>query len=1491
MAEGSRHDSRGQGEPSNMPGVDPGRHGGGTYTNNSTEPTLDDYANVFGPSARDIKSDLQRYKRHGRWHLPDALKGPNQWLTDRVDGLITDATNSPFTTKILPYKYIANPDAKLKWNVWSFDEGMASRVPYESAARTLTQTKRSFAGYTVRQGLAIVLEHNFMMSEKGRENFKNQLQQLVGSIQYTNDLDVHVALVLAPSYQKTMKEKYYIDDKSPTQICREFVDLFGFMQKNTNALDILIEEAKAQLKSWGGPMPDFLLCNSKLTFQLTMTPEKTNYLTQGLDGVKRLRTGPDIASYRGLSIVHSRCFSMDPGTPPRDILRRRVRVAEYYRIPPHSDNWKREFNFYNEERDTWFTYSFKDLLEMAHYNPDPAVGVRHVPGSPGALNHVNILEAARHLDGLATGTESTQSTQSTRPTLGADAVDIPRPMGGEFLGMQVDHLLDHTQRDLLSKVIVAAADSSWANWAPEGDFISEDMIFAVGAMSWNKFYVRSDSTVAGGGLPVGALRTRGGAVYIPPEKFYFKSIDPVVAGAPTCDYDMDATAQPYGVDMCKAYRAALKGAVNPHVKEIGQLVDKPYSNALVLNAATIAVTNAEIAYQEQCKISTAILFESVCEYPRIIDDFYNNHPAVRMTGRAVAASFIHGSNTNVEFAQSIRFRNWMRYGVAFGLFSKQIHPAGGVAPFTYPMDCMDRNRNCFTMTDGAAPPAPLFPTTFMPWNKVVPSSHMDANFRDPAHRLEQYMYSLFDISRGTRSHVQDANIPGTLHAPCQWKSSSVFENSLDDGLAFLREPGAFLSPNHFHPKNDVYEYSTVGSFIGANIILTREMIQRLLSHDQRMPAAGVVGVNGGPFLENTLLLHILHHFKDIKAEHLTDLYNMIKRCHESIKAIVNPPAPPPPAPGVAPPPAPAIPVLDRIAVTDSFVNVTAPSDTNDLETLLGVIGRDLGYTQEHTRLNAVWTWPYVSNSIDDIWTQPNTDYRLMEPGPPVAPGAPAAAPVYMGGNIPARFPAFAVGGGAINHWHAHANDLTRTAGCTAPNGHLIRSNGGGNEAEIVLNPAPLAHGVAANVWHRNWAFGRPITTQPKKDVMGPHIQEVKAFFYQIYSRLMFDQSEPPYIHHENHQYNNIVDIARDPFRLPKVNAPFYRGTPGGMFAGRIGNIGPMQGGPHAAWPNAWPGPAPGGGGPAWPGGPEWQGGPPRGGGGGDGGGSGRPRHPGRNTGNIELVIVRPNIEHYMLGVIMGQGGEGLGNTLWGQTEMACYDDSMHGIWGLQYKYPERAIVFNEKNLVRLWDVAYDGYCGGKDATFVNWRRDHGREFKLASQNMSTNYRGPSMMVMAFAHDQNSEDYREHCKRNWPSPVVFHDNYNYDPARQQDQQNAPENGDWTLTADPGNIHVVNYKDMRVFNNPLYSAYEHYRNMMPDFTGLHSIRKPAGASTVENETFCDSLAFQGTMRITELGREVEHIQGSGHHGPDWVGVASIRSGKGYKAAGAPSLQRLV
>lgn len=128
----------------------------------------------------------------------------------------------------------------------------------------------------------------------------------------------------------------------------------------------MIEDAKSILRIWGAAEPNFLLCNSKLTFQMTMTPEKTQYLTQGPDGVRRLKAGPNITTYRGLNIIHSRAFSIEDGAPPRDVLRRRVRVAEYYRIPWEEGIEERHFSFYDESKDAWQKLSWSQLFSMAN---------------------------------------------------------------------------------------------------------------------------------------------------------------------------------------------------------------------------------------------------------------------------------------------------------------------------------------------------------------------------------------------------------------------------------------------------------------------------------------------------------------------------------------------------------------------------------------------------------------------------------------------------------------------------------------------------------------------------------------------------------------------------------------------------------------------------------------------------------------------------------------------------------------------------------------------------------------------------------------------------------------------------------------------------------------------------------------------------------------------------------------------------------------------
>ena len=86
---------------------------------------------------------------------------------------------------------------------------------------------------------------------------------------------------------------------------------------------------------------------------------------QGPDGMRKLREGPNIASYRGLKIVNSRAFSMEVGAPPRDVLRRRVRVAEYYRIPWEECIEQKSFALYDESKDAWQKFTWHELYRMS----------------------------------------------------------------------------------------------------------------------------------------------------------------------------------------------------------------------------------------------------------------------------------------------------------------------------------------------------------------------------------------------------------------------------------------------------------------------------------------------------------------------------------------------------------------------------------------------------------------------------------------------------------------------------------------------------------------------------------------------------------------------------------------------------------------------------------------------------------------------------------------------------------------------------------------------------------------------------------------------------------------------------------------------------------------------------------------------------------------------------------------------------------------------
>ena len=1227
--------------PSYLPDGEGARHGGGTYTGNATEPTIQDYENFFGPSARDIKTDLQRFKRHGRWHLPDVLQGPNPWLTDRIDGLITDATNSPFTTKILPYRFKEEVDGKIKWNVWSFDEGMASRVPYESAARTLTQSKRSFAGYMVRQGMAIVLEHNFMMTPKGRENFKNQLNQLIGSIQYTNDLDVHMALILAPSYQKTMRERYYTSDKSASQICREFADLFGMMQKNVNALDILIEEGKAILRTWGGPMPDFLLCNSKLTFQMTMTPDKTNYITQGIDGVKRLRAGPDLASYRGLSVIHTRSFAIETGQHPRDMLRRRVRTAEYYRILPNKKNATREFEFYNEERDTWFTLSFHDLLKCARYLHDM-----------GESDNASQIDAIYH--GLS-GSHQQAAQGGGREYLSGELAGggLGVPMLGRYMSNEMEPAamanLDTGMGQLLTILLNPLANkfrltrcnirgSSMYDWYVRG--FTDNLGFHIISPRDNEQWEKFEAVVRQ--IPANAAN--------PPPNLYssFLSVGPL---------------QPNMVD--NIFMALKRVPLND-----------PFSRGNVAAPGSPAWYAAYTFYLE------------IFRRGGLAFDYVNCLPMP-----AAVANSLSVDLGNLVYTPLVQGRSDV------------------TCQFMTPYECTGSVNHPFHLVPDSSFPAPY------------------------------------------RNH---------------W--------------AFRR-------------------MTTLGAFLGRSILLTSDVLRQLLSRYE---------YNGRVETGINILCTLLNGGR-----------NVLDLGDDALRVTNNP-------------------LLLRSVRVNTALDQSLSLFFAKIPNLDGAVP-----TGELLGRAGVSTIPMFATSKTHLL---HPAYRFRNPGP-------AAGRAWPTPNLDAlRLQSYESDG------HLSINML-RTLHANAANFQL--------ETEVL---AGVSH-----PWFVNMNIGMPFPAlAPNRAAV-----EYGQLFAVIRERILEDPVEkglvnfadlPALVQTALAGYTNTVDFFSGRGELDRQmvvqHADFgleYGDTLAASISPSAFNVSvDLNNYFDAASPIPFGNAAP------------------------------RSKDVDRLQ-DVELVIIRPNIEHNMLGVIMGLGGNELGNTLWGQTELSVYDDSMHGIWGMSYKYHERAIVFNEKNLIRMWDIAYDGYNGGKDDTYVDWTDQHDeqansvKKFKDATLDLSKNYRGPSMMVMAYVHDRSKLDdngsnvYDKNFRRNWPSPIVFYDTYD---------ENNPQYQRETLPVDYDNVQTVDVEEFRVFNNQLYTRpYKDYQRMMPEFKTLHVTRKTAGQGSADAETGTDCLAFQGSMRIKD-GGVVQEIQGSGHHGPDYVGVASVRAGKGQKVSGqAPTPYRIV
>ena len=1655
------------------------RGNGGTTMGADTSVTMGDYENIFGPAARDIKTDSQQHKRHQRWHLPDALKGHNQYLTDRIDGLVTDATSSPFTRNILPYVYLENPDQKLKWNVYSFDEGIASRVPYESAARVLPQSKRSFAGYAVRQGLAIAMEHNFMVSEAGRQNFKNQLNQLVGSIQLTNDLDVHMALLLAPSYQKTMNEKYHDNQKTLTQSCRAYIDMFGIMQKIPNAMDILIEDAKTTFGTWGSKPPTFCLCNNALTTQLNMNPERTDYVTNGPDGLKRLAEGPNLASYRGLQIIPSRKFSMDAGTAPRDLLRRRVRVAEYYRIPWKPENVNRTYEFYDQSRDSMFSMSWSDLLQKSRlagadepsqyddsqsgsgpwqYNSTkkeniPAYQLKSfqvrnyeyglcLKGRMAKFSADESSSVYLMLDGYMNATNDARYTNKktlnwgqcvelspivkyqdkTITGINYSALDAVHQHEGLTSNKQMDVLAEQSElfgrgifNDPLSGSYNINSDprisNNFASLHSHGtrhDF-EKHWVVVYFFDELEKLY--EASCHGSNSEMINTWNSRGDALANTPMKDLLglgeNAITPLFHEA-VSSIGMDieyayTEVQSITVNVPGGPRLYAKNALdigtarmNPMRQNELSACNYEWRHVLLSLDGSMTSDGVSGVFSVTSIINVFKKTFELCKQSSLVTDLINAHPTA-ITTRAqlqgTVTTFLYDATvTNIPNQERMPTWTETSYDEHPNLFFLWLICIPNAVLMPELVAMATGARNMFTDNEKLIFTGMDDTTTadiLNPWATVL--AHLFASYIGPAvYSKAKFSADILRLVHTLQKKFDVNNIEWTDRLPVSVRHKPMINTMITASIAFLNYRRRLQKMTHEAVKTQgkhVYHHDALQlvlkqmQYTSLTNACTHQIFRVAIKNEETadgaqyrgfgltgtslkysrtllstLPTATVTPVTLTPAGSTTVSYFLAIHDEFKKqmlsaSSHIQMTHNIvmqtsntaganithfpnyhISRCNalqdddreksassqDNATWIVQQLAAMMPLSNDVCKKMMGIQEIDKTALIQCAEMLTGTTDATHewLTYPTHVIPARNTNDNNYGSFGAIGGLAVSTDTLH--WAQQEYSTNLMQtfmalfnPSPYVRDMNTTETFIPLH-HKQALMQAFA---------NAIQNNTTMTTELETILGHLFADRDQqvafcGAQANEFMAFVPqtadsqvdykkqLEQRVSWNVVPFCYEFESEQADAEDIATYNRRLQNV--IVYDIHKRSAKSGDEVKYWAHEQ----SILNL-RAPMRSFDCVSPesVNLHTPGKIhnnlnsaaesaiaFCRNINNWEDFWKHIVLVWvsrffrastrfvddgkgmmaPVRVPGAA--GGFKYVPNGMHLMHGPRVPAFGSD------PSQPDRVGEQCDIVILRPNIEHEMLGVIMGRGGtQELGATFWGQTELSCYDDAQHGIWGMSYKYHERAMVTNERNMIRAYDVAFDGYNGGMDQTCVHWNDPESiKSFRDGTYDRSKPFNGPSMLVMALPTCENS-------KTTWPNPIVYHAEVGAvmspDPEKSQgDIPNIKE-------------HVVFNSQMnpRLATPAVQDKFNQYMSQlgMTQWMNADQSTRPAGESCIANETSSTPMAFQGSMRILNAnGAQIEDIKGSGHLGHSYVGIASVREGRGeLNPAAQHSMMRLV
>lgn len=317
-------------------------------------------------------------RQHSIEDMPAAYRGKNAFLEHRLRRL--EIMMGDFTGILAPS--VTVDDISFTWSEITFNAHTADITPYQSAPRLVTYGEKHFRAILPRRGIAMRMEHNFMLTDKGRMIFYQQIISMAEAVTNVIKLEVLRAIRMTHDYPPEgynasgeFNGTNALDHQSIVQLMQDSISQFYCLMHPGMLVD-LITRAKNDIARRKGDQPDTILAPEILqTALMHYDIERTTYKGAGAVGIARAEKEPEsLQRFMGMNIYTVKTFINEQGRD-LDFMRMTVEIGEYYvensmrastgSVSP-TDAYASvdtHFQIYDETRNRWYTIDPRFVLE------------------------------------------------------------------------------------------------------------------------------------------------------------------------------------------------------------------------------------------------------------------------------------------------------------------------------------------------------------------------------------------------------------------------------------------------------------------------------------------------------------------------------------------------------------------------------------------------------------------------------------------------------------------------------------------------------------------------------------------------------------------------------------------------------------------------------------------------------------------------------------------------------------------------------------------------------------------------------------------------------------------------------------------------------------------------------------------------------------------------------------------------------------------------